>query len=294
VEVANLAECHEPLIELTRELSVDGTNIAKNLYGARGWVAHHNTDIWRQAGPVSGSACWSIFQVGSAWLCQHLWEHYAFGDDTNYLRQVWPVLAGAARFYLDALVEEPTHGWLVTGPDTNFENAFRKPNGESSCCCLGPTASNVYARLHDGDTALAVLDTHLQRVVNPNLSANFSGMAEWEIDGNLGLTGAIAEMLLQSQTGEIELLPALPKAWPTGSVKGLRGRGGFEVDMIWAGGRLESAAIRSTLGGPCQVCAPVSLAVREATHEIPVTRPANAVLRFETKRGGVYTLAPSN
>lgn len=83
VEAANLAECHQPLIHLTTELSVDGTNIARNLYGAGGRVAHHNTDIWRQAGSVAGSACWSVFQVGSAWLCQHLWEHYAFSGDTN-------------------------------------------------------------------------------------------------------------------------------------------------------------------------------------------------------------------
>jgi alpha-L-fucosidase 2 len=126
VESANLAECHLPLIELTEQLSVDGAHIAKDLYGVRGWVAHHNTDIWRQAGPVSGSAVWSIFQVGGAWLCQHLWEHYAFSGDTDYLRGVWPTLKGAARFYLDYLMEEPSHGWLVTGPDTNFENQFRK------------------------------------------------------------------------------------------------------------------------------------------------------------------------
>ena len=94
---------------------MDGAHIAKNLYGARGWMAHHNTDIWRQAGPVSGSAVWSIFQVGSAWLCQHLWEHYAFSGDTDYLRRVWPTLKGAARFYLDYLMEEPSHSWLVTG-----------------------------------------------------------------------------------------------------------------------------------------------------------------------------------
>jgi alpha-L-fucosidase 2 len=363
VEVANLAECHEPFLDLTTELSTDGTNIAQRLYGARGWVAHHNTDLWRQAGPVGGSACWSVFQGGSAWLCQHLWEHYAFSRDTNYLRQVWPVLAGAARFYLDSMIEEPTHGWLVTAPDVNFENAFRKPDGSGACSCYGPTATmqmvrelfknclaaggvlktdadlradlqkalprlaptrispvtgelqewvedwqrtapcqvlsswgavcsgqitplgtpdlaaglrrifdatrwwkggavgswqgafqaNTYARLGDGDTALEVLDVHLKSVVNPNLSANFSGMAEWEIDGNLGLTAAIAEMLLQSHSGEIVLLPALPKAWPNGQVSGLRARGGFEVAMQWADGNLTRANLRSVSGSSCKV-----------------------------------------
>jgi alpha-L-fucosidase 2 len=363
VETANLAECHQPLVDLTEELSVDGAHIARDLYGVRGWTAHHNTDIWRQAGPVSGSAVWSIFQVGGAWLCQHLWEHYAFSGDTNYLRRVWPTMKGSARFYLDYMMEEPSHHWLVTGPDTNFENQFRKSNGETGCTVMGPTASmqmvrellqncaqatgilgtdadlraeiektlprlppmqispttgelqewledwqrtadcqvlsswgaicgmqitprgtpelaaalrkiydqaqwwkrgfvgswqgafqaNVYARLGDGDTALEVLDTHLKQVVNPNLTANFQGMSEWQIDGNLGQTAAIGEMLLQSHTGVIELLPALPHAWANGSVTGLRSRGGFTVDVKWKDHQIISYHIKSATPRTVQV-----------------------------------------
>ena len=117
----------------------------------------------------------------------------------------------------------------------------------------GAFQANTYARFGDGDTALEVVDTHLRRVVNPNLSANFSGMAEWEIDGNLGHTAAIAEMLLQSHAGEIELLPALPKAWANGSVKGLCARGGFTVDLVWKSGKLHEAVVHSKVGGVCQV-----------------------------------------
>ena len=140
-EAANLPECHLPLIALTEDLSQSGARVARQLYGSRGWVSHLATSIWRQAGPGSGSACWSMFPVSSAWLSQHLWEHYAFSGDRAYLRQVWPVIRGSAEFYLDSLVEEPSHHWLVTAPDNNFENPWCKPNGETGCTCMGATAS---------------------------------------------------------------------------------------------------------------------------------------------------------
>lgn len=408
VETGNLAECHLPLIDLTDELSVDGAHVAAKLYGARGWVAHHNTDIWRQAAPVAGSACWSIFQVGGAWLCQHVWEHYAFTQDRAYLRRQWPVLREAARYYLSGgLMQEPQHGWLVTGPDTNFENAFRKPDGTTGCTCMGPTGSmqmvrdlfrhaieasrvlgvdaplraqmeaalprlapmqispttgelqewledwqrtapcqvlsswgaicsdqitpratpdlaaalrrifdrggwwrqgavgswqgafqgNVYARLGDGDTALAILSKHLTGAVQPDLMASFPGYTEFQIDGNLGQTAVIAEMLLQSQVrdGEgyiMELLPALPTAWAQGSVHGLRARGGFVMDIAWRAGKPEHATIHSLSGR--RVTLRTAVPVREVRddrgHALKMQQ-ADGLVRFASKAGGRYEVS---
>ncbi len=362
-ESGNLAECHEPMLDFIRALSVNGARAADRLYGARGWVAHHGSDIWARGGPTKGLGCEAIFQVGSAWLCQHLWEHYAFSGDIKDLRAAWPVMTGAARFYLDTMVEDPETHCLVTCPDIAFEQEYRRPDGVVASICAGPTAStvmirqlfenciaasralqtdggfrgelesalrrlpplkvspttgelqewqqdwkcrpsptmqrlsswgavcsaqitprgtpefaaalrkgfdaaraltkgswmtafpeNLYARLHDGDAALAVLQEQIRTTVNPNMMAGFPAFgAEFQIDGNLGATSAVWEMLLQSHAGEIELLPALPKAWPAGSVKGLRARGGFEVDIAWADGALTEATIRSVTGTKCRV-----------------------------------------
>ncbi len=362
VEIANLSECHLPLIELTKELTVDGAKTAKNMYGADGWIAHHNADLWRTTSPVGGSGLWAIYQVGSAWLCHHLWEHYEFTLDKEYLREVYPVMKGAAQFYMDNL-QHDEDGFLVTNPSESFENLFKKPDGTTGWACVGATqdmqiirdlfrncklaiaeleidnefdakldeylaqllpmrispttgrlqewkddwepasrysgqvahgwglavgnqispretpelaeaftktleyrkpwetnecgswtgsfSAKFWARLGDGQMLQTVFDKHFEQAVFPNLTSNFRGF--WEIDGNLGIMSAIAEMLLQSHTGEIVLLPAVPSKYPNGEVKGLRARNGFVVDMKWENSELTEAVIYSEQGKDCKV-----------------------------------------
>lgn len=129
-EKDNLPEMHLPLVQMVKELSVTGQGTARTMYGARGWVAHHNTDLWRITGPVD-RIFWGVWSMGGAWLSQHLWDRYLYNGDTAYLRDVYPAIKGAALFFVDDLVEDPARHYLVINPGTSPENAPKVRPGVS-------------------------------------------------------------------------------------------------------------------------------------------------------------------
>ena len=153
-EVAGLSELHEPFITMVKELAGTGARTARTMYGARGWVLHHNTDIWRITGPVDFAAS-GMWPTGGAWVCRHLWEHYLHTGDEDFLAEVYPVMKGAAEFLLDFLIEEPEHGWLVISPSTSPENAFLRDPGDVTVCAGTTMDNQMLAELFENLTLAA-------------------------------------------------------------------------------------------------------------------------------------------
>lgn len=186
-ELTNLMEMHEPLIKLVKEIAETGKETARVMYGAKGWVTHHNTDLWRITGPVDGiySAMWPM---GGAWLTSHLWNKYAFGGDKEYLASVYPVLKSSAEFYKDFLVREPVHNWLVVSPSNSPENAPSNSGGISIAAgvtmdnqLLFELFSNVIsaAELLNIDREFADTLANLRAQLPPMQIGRFGQLQEW-------------------------------------------------------------------------------------------------------------------
>jgi len=360
-EVTNLSDCHMPFLQFIGELQENGSQTARELYGADGFTVHHTTDAWHMT-TAFGKTRYGMWPMGAAWASTHIWEHYLFTEDETFLREYgYPVMKEAARFMSDFLVRHPETGQWITGPSMSPENVFVTPEGKEASVCMGPAMDlqivwhlftscieasrvldqdaafrktlqdqlnqltpvrigeegrilewsnpglkeaqpghrhmshlyglypshqynwkdqpeymkaaakviehrlehggghtgwsrawmiNFYARLMDREN---VWDNLVKLWSQSTLSNMFNSHPPFQIDGNFGGTAGIAEMLLQSHTGEVHLLPCLPDELPRGEVRGLMARGGHQVDIQWDKGHLQRATIQSTLGNPVKV-----------------------------------------
>jgi alpha-L-fucosidase 2 len=397
-ESCNLSECHLPLFDLLERVCENGRKTAKEMYGIKhGFVCHHNTDIWGDSAPQDKWIPSTIWPTGGAWLALHIFEHYEYTLDKEFLAEKYHIMKEAAEFMADFLIEDK-EGRLVTCPSVSPENTYVTETGSRGCLCAGPSMdsqiisvlfndviksaeildkdhdfaeklkamleklpqpevgkygqikewavdydevdighrhvsqlfalhpadmitpektpkladaaratlvrrlihggghtgwscawiTNMWARLHDGRMVYENLKKLLAHSTNPNM---LDTHPPFQIDGNFGGTAAIAEALLQCVSGEINLLPALPDEWREGSVKGLRAKGCFEIDMTWQDCKLTSAVITSELGGECRLRANCVASIL-CDGETVGSRIEDGVIIFPTAAGKKYTVKP--
>ena len=170
-DVGNLSEAAEPLFSMIDDLSETGAITARQMYGCGGWVAHHNTDLWRIAGPVDGTT-WGMFPTGGAWLTTHLWQHYLFTGDKAFLQKQYPVMRGAAEFLLDYVQRHPQYGWLMTVPTVSPEHG---PEGKGTTVTAGSTMDNqivfdVLSNVLSAMQVLGVKDAALKKRLTDTLA----------------------------------------------------------------------------------------------------------------------------
>lgn len=408
-ELTNLSECHEPLFRMIEELSVSGTETARRMYNRRGWVAHHNTSIWRETMPNDNVPTASFWPMVQGWFCSHLWEHYQFTQDKEFLKKrAYPLMKGASEFFADWLVDDG-RGHLVTPVGISPENWFITEDGKRTAMSMGTTMDmsiiretfsrtiaaaemfgldetlraelkdklsrllpyqigekgqlqewmydfkeadpkhrhlshlygfypgdqitpestpelfeavgktleirgdeatgwsmgwkiNCWARMLDGNHAYRIIE-NLFNPIDYGSGRKGGGLYKsmldacppFQIDGNFGYVAGVGEMLLQSHAGYIQLLPALPDAWPQGSVSGIKARGNFEVAMDWMGGYLTKAEIRSLSGNECRLRISTPFAVKHGSKELAsssVTLNGKEYyeVAFATEVGKVYKL----
>jgi alpha-L-fucosidase 2 len=407
-ETAGLPESHLPLFDLLDRMRAHGSEVARVHYGCRGFVAHHNTDLWADCAPLDNVNC-GLWPFGAVWLALHLWEHYAFDPDDNFLAErAWPIMSEAARFLLDFAVRDE-EGGLMMGPSLSPENAYRDPTGvrialtinatgdvelasalfarcldaaallgidddicaelEAARAALPPLRSGrhgqlmewlhdyeewepghrhyshlialypgdaisprrtpglaraartslfrrlsnftggaggwsrawaaaLWARLGEGDLAYEQLLLLLRDHTEPNLMdssppGGTNPLWTFQIDGNLGAVGAACELLVQSHDAGIDLLPALPSAWPNGSVRGLRARGGHQLDLVWRDGTLDHATLTSGRGLPCVLRDAAHLLVEQDGQPVKSYLSPSGERCFATETGARYSLMPT-
>jgi alpha-L-fucosidase 2 len=184
-EVTGLSELHQPLFDMIKDLSVTGKESASKMYHARGWNVHHNTDLWRISGPVDGGF-YGMWPMGGAWLTQHIWYHYLYTGDKTFLKEMYPVLKGAAVFFVDVLQEEPSHKWLVVSPSMSPENTYRSNVGISAGTTMDnqlvfDVFSNVIkaSSILNSDRSFADTLAHMIKRLPPMQVGQYGQLQEW-------------------------------------------------------------------------------------------------------------------